>query len=414
MTTKNTCVIIGAGVDMERKFLHIDVNNAFLSWTAVARLKAGEKVDLRSIPSVVGGDEAKRHGIVVAKSNIAKKFGIQTAEPLYMARRKCPSVVVVPADHKYYRECSDKLYNLFLEYTEKVERFSIDECFLDLTEYLKPDEDLIKVGIQIKERVKRQFGFTVNVGVSDDKILAKIASDFEKPDKIHTLFKSEIREKLWPLPVSEMFLVGKKSIPKLNRMGVRTVGDLANTDKAVLIKNFGKYGYTIWKYANGESGEEVNYLPEKPKGIGNSITLPYDVASIDELDATLVELVEKVAYRLRKEDMLATVVNVQLKNNNFNNYSHQKKLLSKTDSTNDILKVAKELLRELFVGEPIRLIGVRVDGLVEKEEFQLSIFDIKEDSKNKKLDNAIDQLKEKFGYDILTRASELKRNNKDK
>lgn len=142
--------------------------------------------------------------------------------------------------------------------------------------------------------------------------------------------------------------------------------------------------------------------------------MPYDVASIDELDATLVELVEKVAYRLRKEDMLATVVNVQLKNNNFNNYSHQKKLLSKTDSTNDILKVAKELLRELFVGEPIRLIGVRVDGLVEKEEFQLSIFDIKEDSKNKKLDNAIDQLKEKFGYDILTRASELKRNNKDK
>lgn len=414
MTTKNTCFIIGAGVDMERKFLHIDVNNAFLSWTAVARLKAGEKVDLRTIPSLVGGDEAKRHGIVVAKSNIAKKFGIQTAEPLYMARRKCPSVVVVPADHKYYRECSDKLYNLFLEYTEKVERFSIDECFLDLTEYLKPDEDLIKVGIQIKERVKRQFGFTVNVGVSDDKILAKIASDFEKPDKIHTLFKSEIREKLWPLPVSEMFLVGKKSIPKLNRMGVRTVGDLANTDKAVLIKNFGKYGYTIWKYANGESGEEVNYLPEKPKGIGNSITLPYDVASIDELDATLVELVEKVAYRLRKEDMLATVVNVQLKNNNFNNYSHQKKLLSKTDSTNDILKVAKELLRELFVGEPIRLIGVRVDGLVEKEEFQLSIFDIKEDSKNKKLDNAIDQLKEKFGYDILTRASELKRNNKDK
>ena len=399
---------------MEKKFLHIDVNNAFLSWTAVARLKAGEKVDLRTIPSVVGGDEAKRHGIVVAKSNIAKKFGIQTAEPLYMARRKCPSVIVVPADHKYYRECSDKLYELFLEYTEKVERFSIDECFLDLTEYLKPDEDLIKVGIQIKERVKRQFGFTVNVGVSDDKILAKIASDFEKPDKIHTLFKTEIREKLWPLPVSEMFLVGKKSIPKLNRMGVRTVGELANTDKAVLIKNFGKYGYTIWKYANGESGEEVNYLPEKPKGIGNSITLPYDVASIDELEATLVELVEKVAYRLRKEDMLATVVNVQLKNNNFKNYSHQKKLLSKTDSTNDILKVAKELLRELFVGEPIRLIGVRADGLVEKEEFQLSIFDIKEDSKNKKLDNAIDQLKEKFGYDILTRASELKRNNKDK
>lgn len=410
-----SAVKISAGknwIFMERKFLHIDVNNAFLSWTAVDRLKKGDKIDLRTIPAVIGGDEAKRHGIVVAKSNVAKKFGIQTAEPLYMARRKCPSIIVVPGDFDLYRRCSNKLYKLFLEYTEKVERFSIDECFLDLTEYLKPGVDLIKLGIEIKERVKKEFGFTVNVGVSDDKILAKIASDFEKPDKIHTLFKSEIKDKLWRLPVSEMFLVGKKSIPKLNRMGIRTVGDLANTDKAVLIKEFGKYGYTIWKYANGESGEEVNYLPEKPKGIGNSITLPYDVASLDELEVTLVELVEKVSYRLRKENMYATVVNVQLKNNNFKSYSHQKKLMGRTDSTSEILSVAKELLKELFIGEPIRLIGVRADGLVEKEEMQLSIFDMKEDSKNKKLDDTMDKLKDKFGYNILTRATELKGNMK--
>ena len=262
---------------MEKKFLHIDVNNAFLSWTAVDRLKKGEKVDLRLIPAIIGGDESKRRGIVVAKSNVAKKFGIQTAEPIYMARKKCPSIVIVSADHELYRRYSDNLYKLFLEYTEKVERFSIDECFLDLTEFLKPNQDLVKIGIEIKERVKKLFGFTVNVGVSDDKILAKIASDFEKPDKIHTLFKSEIREKLWHLPVSELFMVGKKSIPKLNRMGIKTIGDLANTDKSVLIKTFGKYGYMIWKYANGESKEEVNYLSEKPKGIGHSVTLPYDV-----------------------------------------------------------------------------------------------------------------------------------------
>ena len=228
---------------MDRKILHIDVNNAFLSWTAVDRLKHGETLDLRTVPSIVGGDEEKRRGIVVAKSNVAKKFGIQTAEPIYMARRKCPSVLIVPANHELYEEYSDKLYKLFLEYTEKVERFSIDECFLDLTEYLKPGEDLVKTGIEIKERVKKEFNFTVNVGVSDDKILAKVASDFEKPDKIHTLFKSEIEEKLWKLPIGEMFLVGKKSVPKLNRMGIRTIGDLAKTDKAVLIKNFGKYGY---------------------------------------------------------------------------------------------------------------------------------------------------------------------------
>lgn len=397
---------------MKKKILHIDVNNAFLSWTAVERLKQGDTIDLRKIPAVIGGDEAKRHGIVVAKSNIAKKFGIQTAEPLYMARRKCPSVIVVPGDFDLYKKCSNKLYNLFLEYTEKVERFSIDECFLDLTEYLKPGEDLIKLGITIKERIKKEFGFTVNVGVSDDKILAKIASDFEKPDKIHTLFKSEIQDKLWKLPISEMFLVGKKSIPKLNRMGIKTIGDLANTDKANLIKEFGKYGYTIWKYANGNSEEEVNYLPEKPKGIGNSITLPYDVANLQELEVTLVELVEKVAYRLRKENMYATVVNVQLKNKEFKNYSHQKKLMTRTDSTTEILNIAKELLNELFTGEAIRLIGVRVDGLVEKDEMQLSIFDIKEDSKNRKLDDTVDKIKEKYGYNIITRATELKGNIK--
>ena len=176
---------------LKRKILHIDVNNAFLSWTAVERLKKGDKLDLRTIPSVIGGDESKRKGIVVAKSNIAKKFGIKTAEPLFIARKKCPSIMIVEADHEVYKNYSNKLYELFLEYTDKVERFSIDECFLDLTEYLKPGEDLIKIGLEIKERIKKIFGFTVNVGASDDKILAKIASDFEKPDKLHTLFISE-------------------------------------------------------------------------------------------------------------------------------------------------------------------------------------------------------------------------------
>ncbi len=399
---------------MERMFLHIDVNNAFLSWTAVDRLQKGDKLDLRTIPSVIGGDESKRHGIVVAKSNVAKKFGVQTAEPIYIARRKCPSIVIVEANHDLYKKYSDSLYELFLQYTDKVERFSIDECFLDLTGYLKPGEDLVKVGIEIKERIKREYGFTVNVGASDDKILAKMASDFEKPDKIHTLFKSQIEEKLWNLPVSEMFMVGKKSIPKLNKMGIKTIGDLAKTDKTILIKNFGKYGYMIWSYANGESKEEVNYQKEKPKGIGNSVTLPYDVGNIDELEKILIELVEKVSYRLRKENMYATVVNVQLKNNNFKNISHQKKLSIRTDTTKEILDVAKELLKELYNGELIRLIGIRVDGLVEKNEMQLSIFDMPEDTKNKKIDETMDKLKEKFGYGIITRATDIKCNKMEK
>lgn len=395
---------------LKRKILHIDVNNAFLSWTAVERLKKGDKLDLRTIPSVIGGDESKRKGIVVAKSNIAKKFGIKTAEPLFIARKKCPSIMIVEADHEVYKNYSNKLYELFLEYTDKVERFSIDECFLDLTEYLKPGEDLIKIGLEIKERIKKIFGFTVNVGASDDKILAKIASDFEKPDKLHTLFISEIEAKLWPLPISELFLVGKKSLPKLEKIGIRTIGDLANTDKSILIKKFGKYGYTIWKYANGKSNEEVNYIPEKPKGIGHSVTLPYDVGNIEELEKVLVELSQRVAYRLRKENMYATVVNVHIKDKDFNNYSHQKKLMIRTDLTNDILNSSKELLRELYDGKMIRLIGIRVEGLVEKEEFQMSIFDMPEDTKSKKLDNTVDMLKEKYGYNIITRATDLKNN----
>ena len=241
-----------------------------------------------------------------------------------------------------------------------------------------------------------------------------MASDFEKPDKIHTLFKSQIEEKLWNLPVSEMFMVGKKSIPKLNKMGIKTIGDLAKTDKTILIKNFGKYGYMIWSYANGESKEEVNYQKEKPKGIGNSVTLPYDVGNIDELEKILIELVEKVSYRLRKENMYATVVNVQLKNNNFKNISHQKKLSIRTDTTKEILDVAKELLKELYNGELIRLIGIRVDGLVEKNEMQLSIFDMPEDTKNKKIDETMDKLKEKFGYGIITRATDIKCNKMEK
>lgn len=393
---------------MDKKILHIDVNNAFLSWSAVDRLSKGENLDLRTIPAIIGGDEQARHGIVVAKSNVAKKFGIKTAEPIYQARRKCPSVVVIPGDFEVYRNFSNKLYKLFLEYTEKVERFSIDECFLDMTDYLSPGEDIIKLGIQIKERIKNEFGFTVNVGVSDDKILAKIASDFEKPDKLHTLFKSEIQEKLWPLDVSKMFLVGKKSVQKLNKMGIKTVGDLAKSDKQKLIKEFGKFGYTIWKYSNGESREEINYLPEKPKGIGNEETLSYDYVNIDELETKLVELAEKVAWRLRKEEMLATVVNVHLKTKDFVNISHQKKLKGRTDSTQEIIDAAKELLKELFNGQPIRLIGVRVDGLEEKEQLQMSMFDELENKKDRRIDETLDMLKEKFGYNIVSRASRLK------
>lgn len=397
---------------MKTQILHIDVNNAFLSWSAVERIKIGEKIDLRTIPSVIGGDEKQRKGVILAKSNIAKQFGIKTGEPIYQARKKCPSIVVVPADHNIYKKYSDNLYKLFCEYTDKIERYSIDECFLDMTEFVKPKEDIIKIAIQIKERIKKKFGFTVNIGISDDKILAKMASDFEKPDKIHTLFKNEIKEKMWHLPVSDLFMVGNRSINKLERLGIRTIGDLAKTDERILMKTFGKYGYMIWKYANGDSNEKVNYQVAKPKGIGNSITLPYDYATLNELYPVLLTLTEQVTYRLRKENMLATVVNVQLKNSEFEVYSHQKKLNYRTDSSKEIESTAKKVLNELYKGDKIRLIGIRVEGLCEKNDMQLSFFDKSENNKNNKIDKAVDSIKDKYGYNIIKKAGEIHNQNK--
>ena len=392
---------------MKKQILHVDVNNAFLSWSAVERLKQGEKVDIRTIPAIIGGDEQQRKGVVLAKSNIAKQFGIQTGEPIYFARKKCPNLQVFQGDFKTYYKYSDALYNLFLEYTEKIERFSIDECFLDMTEYIQKGRNLIDIAYEINKRVKEEFGFTVNIGISENKLLAKMASDFEKPDKVHTLWKEEIQNKMWKLPISELFMVGRKSIPKLQKMGIKTIGDLAKKDEKELIKAFGKYGKMIWEYANGIDLSEVNYKQEKPKGIGNSITLPYDYSNIEKLEEVLLALVEQVTYRLRHHELLTNVVNVQIKTNEFKVLSHQRKLDFPTDSTKIIQEMAKKLLKEIYNNVPIRLIGVRVDQLVEKEQRQISLFENTENEKQKKIDSVLDKIKEKYGYETITRAGKM-------
>ena len=395
---------------MERQILHVDVNNAFLSWTAISMLKKGSNLDIRTIPAIIGGDESKRRGIVLAKSPIAKELGIKTAEPIYFAKQKCPDLQIFPSDFTIYRHYSNLLYQLLLEYTEKVERFSIDECFLDMTDYLG-NRTIFDVAKEISQRVKKEFGFTVNIGIATNKLLAKMASDFQKPDKIHTLFPQEIPTKMWVLPVSELFMVGKKTIPKLERMGIRTIGDLAKQDKTILIHKFGKFGKVMWEYANGIDASEVISQEEEPKGIGNSITLPKDIQNIEELSEVLLALAEQVAFRLRKQNKRAYVVNVQLKTKDFISYSHQKKLEVPTDSTKTIGNVAKALLQESYKGEPIRLIGVRVDNLCSKKEIQLSLFDTNIE-KQEKLDQTIDKLKEKYGYNTITIAGKMNLNDR--
>lgn len=395
---------------MERKILHVDVNSAFLSWTAVEMLKKGAEIDIRTTPAIIGGDEEKRKGIVLAKSIPAKRYGIQTAEPIYFAKQKCPNLQIYPSNFKVYRYYSNSLYDLLHEYTDKIEQFSIDECFLDITDFIPKGKTDIQIAYEIHKRVKQELGFTVNIGVAPNKLLAKMASDFEKPDKIHTLYQNEIESKMWPLPISELFMVGKKSLPKLEKMRIKTIGDLAKREEKDLIKIFGKYGKMIWEYANGIDHSEVIAIEPDPKCIGNSITLPYDISDVEKLQEILLSIVEQTTYRLRKHQLYASVVNVQLKTNDFKVSSHQRKMESATNSTKIIYEEAKRLLNELYRGIPIRLIGVRVDNLSNKDEIQLSIFDNSQNEKQEKLDNVIDKIKDKYGYNAITRAGKINLN----
>ena len=388
---------------MKKYIMHIDVNNAFLSWTAVDFLRNGLKEDIRLIPAIIGGDELARHGVVLAKSNIAKQFGVKTGETIYQAKKKCPQIRIFPAKHELYKKHSDDLYNLLLTYTNKIERFSIDECFIDFSDLIKSRNDFIKLANEISSRIKKELLFTVNIGISDNKILAKMASDFEKPDKIHTLYKEEIKEKLWDLPIEELFMVGKKSSEKLRNVGINKIGDLASSNRKTIIKRFGKFGAVIWDNANGTNNEEVIFDAETPKSIGNSITLPKDITDINELNKVLLSLSEKVGYRIRKSQLKAYTISIQIKTNEFLKYSHQIRLNKPTSNTQEIYHTAKELLEKLYNNQPIRLIGIKLDNLTDNEFNQISIFEKPlESKKNSKLDSVIDNIKDKYGYDSIT------------
>ena len=358
---------------------------------------------------IIGGDEKMRSGIVLAKSPIAKKFGIVTGEPIYFARKKCNNLKIYPCDFKLFYESSNKLYNLLQEYTDRIERFSIDECFLDMTGFLM-GRKLEDIALEIKNRVEKELEFTVNIGISSNKLLAKMASDFEKPNKIHTLYEYEIEDKMWPLPVGELFMLGKKTVPKLYNLRIKTIGDLAKTDKNFLIKTFGKHGNLMWEYANGIDDSEVVSKQEDPKSIGNSITLPKDYINKDEIFKVIVALAEQVTFRLRKHDLLANTVRIQLRTKDFIDYSHQKKLPYATCSTKEVINLSKNILSEMYKLEPIRLIGLSVENLENKEDLQISFFE-NNNEKQEKIDNVVDSLKNKYGYSFIKRAGEIEVEN---
>jgi len=394
---------------MSRIIFHIDVNSAFLSWEAVYRLQHGETVDLRNIPSIVGGDPKKRSGIVLAKSIPAKKFGIKTAHTLVDAFKLCPHLVSVPPRYSVYVKASKAMMDLLREYSPEVEIFSIDECFLDYTyvEHLfgSPEE----AAIDIKERIKEELGFTVNIGISSNKLLAKMGSELEKPDKVHTLFPWQVEEKLWPLPVGDLFMVGRSTEAKLRKYGIETVGELAQTDLNFLKHVLKSHGELIYNFAWGNDVSVVN--DEKyslVKSIGNSTTIPYDITEREDAYNYLLSLSESVGMRLRECEMRAYVVAIHIKTNGFDTVQKQHKLLYTISSTNDIYEEARRLFDLLWNGTPIRHLGVRVSQLQEELPRQLFLLKL-EDEKVEQLDLTIDGLRYKYGKEIISRGSLLRK-----
>lgn len=391
---------------MERIIFHVDVNNAFLSWSALEMLKNGSKIDIRMIPSIVGGDEKKRRGIVLAKSMPAKKAGIVTGEPIYLARKKVDKLYVVSSNKQKYYEYSEKFYKILQKYSPTVERYSIDECFLDMTGMEKIFKDLIKTAYQIKDEIKNTLGFTVNVGIGNSKLCAKMASDFEKPDKVHTLFKNEIKDKMWPLSVDDLFMVGKSSSKKLHEMGIDKIYDLAHADVNLLIRHFKSLGKTMYEYANGLDDSSVEKPMPKNQGIGHSTTLPEDVLDLVELKSVLHKLSCMVGIRLRNENKYATVVTVQLKNSAFLSYAHQKKLINPISSNEDIYDVSCELLKSMWKKDPIRLVGLRVSNFTDKPYEQISLFDeVGKIEKRDKVQKALDNINKKYGSNTIRSAA---------
>lgn len=389
----------------KRIIFHIDANSAYLSWEAVYRLQHGNKTDLRQVPSIVGGDSSQRHGIVLAKSIPAKKYNIKTGESLFSAFSKCPNLISIPPHYSLYIKCSDAMVNILKEYSPSIQRYSIDECFLDYTNLTKHFGSPIIAATTIKNRIRDELGFTVNIGISSNKLLAKMASDFQKPDNIHTLFAHEIESKMWPLPVKDLFMVGSRTTPKLHSLGIYTIGDLANSDKDIIYSHLKSHGILIHNYANGLEDSVVrksNY--EVIKGMGNSTTIAFDVDDIQTAHKILLSLTETVCMRVRKANMATQLISVSIKNSDFYSASHQRKLAYTTDSTNNIYLSVKELFNELWNGEPIRKLGVRVSELTSNDFIQTSLFDNKNSYKYKALDKSIDNIRERFGSDSIYRA----------
>jgi len=391
---------------MDRTVLHCDCDGFFASVECI--LNPG----LKNVPMAVGGNSETRHGIILAKNELAKKYGVVTAEPVGRARNKCPELVIVPPHHDYYQKYSDMVNEIYLEYTDLAEKFGIDETWLDVTGSRSLFGDGKTIADTIRKRVKQEIGLTVSVGVSFNKIFAKLGSDCNKPDGTTLILKENFKDIVYPMPVEALLFVGRKTVDVLKKMYINTIGDLAKSDPLILKSRLGKMGEMLWIYARGEDNEPVKSAYEKTdiKSVGKGMTFPVDLKNIDDIRSEIYKLSDNVATRLRKHNKKCTVVQVHTKSPDFKVISKQKPVGNPTFVTNILADCAFELFCELRTTMPvIRSLTVTAANLVDDTSAsQLTLTDPFSEEKKENLENAVDKLRDAFGKEIITRGSNLK------
>lgn len=398
---------------MKREILHCDCNGFYASVECVLN------PSLRDVPMAVGGDEESRHGIILAKNEKAKKFNIKTAETIWQARKKCPSLVIVPPHHELYHEYSRRAMEIYKRYTDYVEPFGLDEAWLDVTESRKLFGSGVTVANELRRVVREETGLTISVGVSFCKSLAKLGSDYKKPDATTVFDEENWRDAVYPLPVRDLLYVGRKTGDKLEKSGIKTIGQLASADRNFLIKQFGKAGETLYRFANGFDDAPVKSIYEKEeiKSVGNGMTFSHDLLGEEEIRGGIYALADSIAARMRDKGLKCTTVQVTIKDPEFKSISRQKKLERPTYISRDIRKAAMELVGASWnMKLPVRMLTVTgLNMLREQDVFeQISIFDDGKE-KNKKvetLEKTVDLLRERFG-DKVTLGG-LYKNNTDK
>lgn len=389
---------------------HIDVNSAFLSWEAVYRLKhLGGTVDLRKEIAAVGGDSAMRHGIILAKSFPAKQYRIKTGESIMDAKKKCPQLQIVPPNYNLYEQCSAAFISILNQFSPAVEQYSVDEAFIDMTGTETLWGNPVAAAFRIKDKIERELGFTVNIGISSNKLLAKMGSDFKTPNSVYTIFPEEIPMKMWPLPVNQLFFVGRATTKKLMNLGIYTIGQLANTDVEILRRHLKKHGEVIWNFAHGRDVSLIEPKPPDNKGYGNSTTIPFDVTDAGTSKLVLLALAETVGTRLRAASVKAEVIAVGIKTFDLRYTSHQMTLTNATCITSEIHRAAGRLFDELWDGTAIRHLGIHTSRIRDGANMrQLDMFDNTDYEKLEKRDDTIDQIRQRYGKDAIKRAAFVK------